>query len=68
MLGVFKLLIKSSQNLVFIVIIEISMEILQCYSFWLLLASNKKEIEFVQSTPMHLQGGNVLLGLNRLRT
>lgn len=64
----FKLLIRSSQNFVFIVIIEIYMEILPCNSFWWLLASNKNEVEFVQPTPVILEGGNGLLGLNRVRS
>lgn len=37
-------------------------------SFWWLLASNKNEIEFVQPTPMILEGGNGLLRLSRVRT
>lgn len=44
------------------------MGILQCYSFLLLLASNKNGIEVVQSTPMLLQVLYGLLGLNRVRT
>lgn len=66
--GFFNLLIRSSQNLIFIVIIEFFMEILRCYSLWLVLASNKNEIEFVQSTPMLFEGVNGQLALTRVRT